>query len=255
MTTRTLALHGAVNIRDLGGLPAADGRQVQSRRLLRSDSLAGLNAMDVSTLLDELGLGLIIDLRAPGEVERDGRGPLAEEAVRFVNLPLQGAAQTRLDLSAQGSDGDLAVHYAGYLEHSAEAIVSAVRLLADEDTSAAVVHCAAGKDRTGVLVAVVLDAIGVAHEEIVADYAATAANMELVAQRLQSSPSFQLRTGPPVPAWVFAAEPQTMRSFLGHLAENGGAATWLLENGLSAAELDALVFNLLGPDLLDPNAA
>lgn len=244
MTDRSLVLQGAVNVRDLGGLPLADGGVVRPGRLLRSDSLSSLSTTDVASLLGERRLGLIIDLRAPGEVEVDGRGLLAEEDVRFANLPLRGAAETRLDLAAQGEDGDLALHYVGYLEHSAEAVVAAVRLLADHEAPTAVVHCAAGKDRTGVLVAIVLDAVGVPHEEIVADYTATAANMHLVAERLASSPSFQRRTGPPVPAWVFAADADTMHRFLSHLTEQGGAAAWLLAHGLTPAELAALRTNL-----------
>lgn len=240
-----LALHGAVNIRDLGGLRTIDGRQVRPGRLLRSDSLAELSGTDVVTLRDEVGLGRIIDLRGAEEVQRDGRGPLAQEAVEFVNLPLRGVGLVRLDVTARGSDGDLAAHYVGYLEHGAEAIVAAVRLLAGEQTGATVVHCAAGKDRTGVLVALVLGALGVPDAEIVADYAATAANMAKVVQRLQRSPTMQLRGDFDVPEWVLGAEPDTMHRLLDYLEEHGGATRWLTEHGLSGAELAQLRANLL----------
>ncbi|WP_127782051.1 tyrosine-protein phosphatase [Rhodococcus sp. X156] len=245
MSPRELDLQGAVNVRDLGGLPTADGRTVRSGRLLRSDSLSELTESDVRTLVDELQLELIIDLRAAAEVERDGRGPLAQRPVRFANLPLQGQHQVRLDLAADaGQDGDLAAHYASYLEHSGPNLVAAARLLGQTRT-ASVVHCAAGKDRTGILVALVLQALGVAAEEVVADYAATAANMPRVRERLFRSPSAQLRETFTVPDWILAAEPDTMRRFLTHLDGWGGAAAYLADQGFSHAELVALRDNLL----------
>lgn len=245
MSARELNLQGAVNVRDLGGLPTDDGREVRAGRLLRSDSLSELTAADVRTLVDELRLELVIDLRAEAEVERDGRGPLGELPVRFANLPLHGQHQVRLDLAADaGADGDLAAHYASYLEHSGPNLVATARLLS-QTRAASVLHCAAGKDRTGIAVALVLQALGVAEEQVVADYAATAPNMPRVRERLFRSPSAQLREGFTVPDWILAAEPDTMRRFLTHLNGLGGAAAYLADQGLSPAELVALRDNLL----------
>ena len=243
------ALHGTANTRDLGGVCTADGRQVKPRQVLRSDSLTELDADDLTALVDGLGLAQIIDLRAEGEATRDGRGPLAGGTVRYVNLPLGGISEARLKATAELGEGDLALHYVGYLENGAANIVAAVRLLA-EGALPVVVHCSAGKDRTGIVVAMVLDALGVPHEAIIADYAATAQNMPRVVERLRRSPSVQGRVGPNqeatmIPAWVLGAEPQTMRRFLRYLGENGGAAQWMLQHGLSTADLDHLRSNLL----------
>ncbi len=243
------ALHGTANTRDLGGLRTADGRQVKPRQVLRSDSLTELDADDLTALVDGLGLAQIIDLRAEREAARDGRGPLAERSVPYINLPLGGISEARLKATVELGEGDLALHYVGYLENGAANIVAAVRLLA-EGALPVVVHCSAGKDRTGIVVAMVLDALGVSHETIIADYAATAQNMPGVIERLRRSPSVQGRVGPDraatmIPAWVLGAEPQTMRRFLRYLGENGGAAQWMLQHGLSTADLDRLRSNLL----------
>src|SRR5580692_11511369 len=71
-----LELDGAVNVRDLGGLPAGDGRQVVPGRLLRGDDLNDLSPADVTLLVGQLGLTTVIDLRSPGEVRARGPGPL-----------------------------------------------------------------------------------------------------------------------------------------------------------------------------------
>lgn len=244
-----ICLHGTANTRDLGGLRTADGQQLKPGRLLRSDSLTELDADDVAALVDELGLVQIIDLRAEREAARDGRGPLAQQPVGYVNLPLGGIGEARVEVAEQLGDGDLALHYVGYLENGAESIVAAVRLLADGAVPA-VVHCSAGKDRTGIVTALVLDALGVPRETIVADYAATAANMPGVLARLRRSATAQRHFDSTdveitVPAWLLGAEPATMRRFLRYLDENGGAARWLLRHGLREEELDALRVNLL----------
>ena len=239
----TVNVRGAANLRDVGGLPTADGQHVRPGRLLRSDSLTDLDGPDVSALVDDIGVRLVIDLRAEREAERDGRGPVAEAPVRYVNLPLGGIGEARVDVSAPVTEGDLALHYVGYQENGADSIVAAVRLLSGTET--AVVHCSAGKDRTGIVVALVLDALGVPHEEIVTDYAATAANMPSVLERLRRSPTGQRHVDTTGPASVLGAEPETMRRFLRYLDENGGAAVWLVKHGLSDAELDALRRNLL----------
>ncbi len=68
-------LDGAVNVRDLGGLPAGDGRQVAAGRLLRGDDMNDLSAADVDLLVIQIGLTTVIDLRSPAEVQDRGPGP------------------------------------------------------------------------------------------------------------------------------------------------------------------------------------
>ena len=121
-----------------------------------------------------------------------------------------------------------------------------VELLADGDNLPALVHCTAGKDRTGILVALVLDVLGVPAEDIVADYAETGPAMDRILRRTRASSYFQDIGLGAAPPWVFAAEPVTMRSFLQVLQDDsGGATSWLLARGTSQATIQAVRANLL----------
>lgn len=242
--SRDVPLAGAHNVRDLGGLRTADGRSVLPGRVLRAASLSELTDDDV-TALRARGLRTVIDLRGEAEVERDGRGRLSGTDVGYRNQPIVGARSVRLDqdekLLEDPGDG-LLRHYVTYLENSAAVIVDIVRGMAD--AAPAVVHCAAGKDRTGVVIAVLLDALGVDRAEIVADYTATAANMPQVRAQLAASAS--TRELGAVPDWVLTARPETMAGLLAHLDTQGGTPAWLRAHGLSDAELARLRGALLG---------
>ena len=128
------------------------------------------------------GLRLVIDLRTAREIDRDGPTAVADAGVETVALsfiPEDGTA-----LPETGDDSDpLLRSYLGYLVDRTENVVQAVRLLAAADAGPALVHCAAGKDRTGVLVALVLDAIGVEREAVIADYALSAEHVEAMFRR------------------------------------------------------------------------
>lgn len=242
MTARDVRLDGAVNVRELGGLSTVGGRRVRAGMVLRSASLADLTGGDVTTLRGA-GLRTVVDLRGGAEVERDGRGPLAGTTVGYRNLPVVGARSVRLDQAEDIETGSLLAHYVTYLETSADVVVEVVRLLARPEAVPAVVHCAAGKDRTGVVVAVLLDALGVDRAQIVADYAATEANMPLV--RAQLSASATTRELGTVPDWVLTALPETMEGLLAHLDTQGGTVAWLRSHGLTDDELAQLRATLL----------
>jgi protein-tyrosine phosphatase len=242
VTARDVRLDGAVNVRELGGLSTVGGRRVRAGMVLRSASLADLTDDDVTTLRGA-GLRTVVDLRGGAEVERDGRGPLAGTTVGYRNLPVVGARSVRLDQAEDIETGSLLAHYVTYLETSADVVVEVVRLLARPEAVPAVVHCAAGKDRTGVVVAVLLDALGVDRAQIVADYAATEANMPLV--RAQLSASATTRELGTVPDWVLTALPETMEGLLAHLDTQGGTVAWLLSHGLTDDELAQLRATLL----------
>jgi protein-tyrosine phosphatase len=242
VTARDVRLDGAVNVRELGGLSTVGGRRVRAGIVLRSASLADLTDDDVTTLRGA-GLRTVVDLRGGAEVERDGRGPLAGTTVGYRNLPVVGARSVRLDQAEDIETGSLLAHYVTYLETSADVVVEVVRLLARPEAVPAVVHCAAGKDRTGVVVAVLLDALGVDRAQIVADYAATEANMPLV--RAQLSASATTRELGTVPDWVLTALPETMEGLLAHLDTQGGTVAWLRSHGLTDDELAQLRATLL----------
>jgi protein-tyrosine phosphatase len=124
----------------------------------------------------------------------------------------------------------VAAHYARYLEHSGDSLASIARLVADPQRSALLVHCSAGKDRTGVAIAVILSAAGVAHEEIVHDYARTREDLDAMFLQLRLLPAYEERLNA-LPEESLTAEPRSMELCLVRLEETyGGAQRYLAQH-------------------------
>jgi protein-tyrosine phosphatase len=238
---RIIPLEGASNVRDLGGLTTEDGRKTRFGLIYRSDAPGELTPADVANLVDERGLRTIVDLRSELEISHDGAGPLQRAGVDYSNLPL--SSDPNIDtLVPEITRGNLSGHYLGYLGSGAERVVAAARLLADPAHQPALVHCAAGKDRTGTMVAILLDAAGVRHDDIVADYALTDANMdaviERVSRRIDAGGGLSARAPRNLPAASLRAVPETMTAFLDQLTTVfWGGAAWLRTHGLTEDEL------------------
>ena len=242
---RWLELDGAVNVRDVGGLPTTDGRTTAAHVLLRSDNLQGLTDKDVRRLVDDWGLRTVLDLRTPAEVAGEGPGPLVREGLRHVHLDLIPGWDPTADNSGrivpheQREKYDLSHFYLGYLDEASDAAIQALRVLADDESGPVVVHCAAGKDRTGVVVAMALTVAGVPREEVVADYALTAERIEAIRDRLAASPTYaeDMKRRPLDDMRPHAL---SMRHFLDRMDERGGLLQWLTDNGFGPAEQAAL---------------
>ena len=246
---RALVVDGLLNVRDLGGLTTPDGRRVRPGRMVRSDNLRGLTDEGAVTLVRDLAPRLVVDLRTEAECAREGRGLAEVDHVRYVNLPLQPKAALNPEQVAAGLATNLFDDYVLQIRDNGGPLLAALELLSDTDALPAVIHCTAGKDRTGVLVALVLDLLGVAREQIVADYAATTENMPGILARIRSSTFFQGNGLAAAPAWIFESTPGTMRAFLSWLdEEHGGTERWATGNGLSPSAVQRLRANLLEPD-------
>jgi hypothetical protein len=248
---RLVPLTGAFNFRDLGGYPTTGGRRTRWGRLFRSDTLHELTQADVE-FLRSMGLNTVIDLRTARELERTGRGPLAPEPVAFHHLSLitDGGGEAMAAPAEEGDD--LAERYLWYLEVGRASLVDALSLISEPANLPLVFHCAAGKDRTGVLAALVLDILGVDAEVIVADYLITAGRMELILGRYRNDPILRERMEK-VPASRFSVTQVTMVCFLEELhARFGGAKEWALASGVSPASLDRIEELLLEADPTSP---
>jgi protein-tyrosine phosphatase len=243
---RLIDLAGAFNFRDLGGYPTAGGRVTRWGRLFRSDTLHELTAADVG-VLRSLGLATIVDLRTPRELDRTGRGPMASEPVAYRHLSVIREGEGEAMAAPAQPGEELSARYLWYLESGREPLVGALSLVADPDHLPLVFHCAAGKDRTGVLAALVLDILGVDPEIIVADYVVTAGRMELILARYRADPGLAAAISK-APAYRFGVEADTMERFLAALHERyGGARAWAAASGVDIAALDRLADLLLEP--------
>ena len=247
-----IELENAVNVRDLGGLPAGDGNRIRAGQLVRSDNLQDLSPADVTRLVDEIGVTTVVDLRSTGEVRSEGPGPLqALSSVEHLHLSLlpEFGEMTDVAKDALALNRERALKrdpknvadafYFGYLEDRPESVVGALRAIATAP-GAALVHCAAGKDRTGVVVAMTLAVVGVPRDEIVADYEATGERIELILDRLRSSPTYA-RDIDNVPAHEHDPRPDIMRRFLDRLdSDYGGPLGWLGEHGFDRVDAERL---------------
>ena len=256
-----IELDGAVNVRDLGALATDDGRATVPCRLLRGDNLQDLSPSDVKKLVTGLGVTTVVDLRSPFEVRSEGPGPLTRvDSVRHVYLSVlpelgeatDATADTAADIAADAlatrrRDGALSRYpddlrcgyYLGYLEDRPERVVAALRSISGAP-GAALVNCAAGKDRTGVVIAMALTAAGVTRDAVVADYAATGERMDAILDRLRSSQTYATDIDS-TPAAEHLPRPQTMTAFLDQVeARHGGVAAWLAGHGFGPDEVGKL---------------
>lgn len=255
-----IELDGAVNVRDVGGLPTQDGGRVAPGRLLRADNLQGLTAPDVRRLVDDLGVRTVVDLRTAAEVELEGPGPMTREPAvthRHCSLHPESGGMTDVDadaappappsagidedaLASPGLGNDMLLgYYLGYLRDRPDSIVTALRAVAEDSGGAAILHCAAGKDRTGTVVALALAVAGVTREAIVEDYVATGEVLEAILDRLRSSSTYAADLDG-LPADVHRPRRATMEGLLDAVERQGGAAAWLERAGLEPDALAAL---------------
>ncbi|PZC43282.1 MAG: Protein tyrosine/serine phosphatase/Protein tyrosine/serine phosphatase [Chloroflexi bacterium] len=255
MTTtndRHLPYDSVFNFRDIGGYATGDGRTIRWRRLFRAGALHTMSASEARHAHEQLGVRGILDLRRPDEIASEGEdlGPLVARVdwrQNFSVIPMPDdpgpglpgpVSQTLDEAYGRGPSGP---RYAAYLERGASQLTSALRLLSQAETYPAVVHCTAGKDRTGVVCALVMNLLGVDDATIVEDYALS----NLSTQRLLAMRDVRPEKGEDVQG-IYGAPPEAMRVFLVRLRESyGGARGYLRAQGLSEAELDRFAEVLL----------
>jgi protein-tyrosine phosphatase len=239
-------LEGLANLRDVGGIQTTDGGKVVPGRLLRSDNLQTLTPSDVDQLLG-LGLTDVVDLRSDYERKLEGPGPLARAAVRVHEFSLfrewrAGVGQEKpdvrpevlpeqalpwVDLEPQVNlDNPVASVYFSYLVDRPDSVVNALRTIAYAP-GAALVHCAAGKDRTGTVVALALTLVGAERDAVVADYVASSERVEQVVARLMASDTYaENLLGRHISSHL--SRPEAMITFLDHIDRQYGGVTELL---------------------------
>ena len=216
MPSRNLEFEGCVNFRDLGGYATADGREVAWRTLFRADGLNRLTDPDLAQLAD-LGLATVIDLRTPDEAAQRGSFPVERVPVAYVGLPLTDVLPATEDLPEWKEASYVATRYGAMVSEGGPVLTSAIDTLATGDALPAVMHCSAGKDRTGVLSALVLAFLGVPDETIVEDYALSAPAMGSLLERLKAEyPGAEDAVEQFAPA-ILHVVPETMEQFLAGL--------------------------------------
>ena len=233
---RHFALENVLNFRDVGGYETADGHRVRWRHLFRAGGLSDLSPADL-VVLRELGIATVLDLRSTAEWE-SGRFPVHEIPVAFHHLPL---VEEILDPTRyQIPKGMLAARYQEIAQTGASNIAQAISIVADPETHPIVVHCLAGKDRTGIVVAVVLALLGVDDETVAQDYALSNLAMAALRERAEAAGIPRLRSAD-ISDEVFSANPSNIASLFAALrAAHGSIEDYVISAGVKPAAIESL---------------
>jgi protein-tyrosine phosphatase len=237
------ALSGYVNFRDLGGHATPDG-PVRHGRVYRSDSLAHVNPSDVEHLIDERGVRTVVDLRGASEVDAYPNHPMREAGAAIHHVPLIDPAK-REQSGFEWETMSLFDLYRFILTSAGPQFVEVLQVIAEPANHPLVFHCAAGKDRAGLIAATTLGLLRVDDEEIVDDYARTSAALDELRARAQRRAE---GTGRAPADRFMTADAETMREVLAWLrAEHGGFENYMLSHGFTAGEIALLRASLIEP--------
>ena len=256
-----ITLEGANNCRDIGGYPAEGGRHVRMGALFRSDRLSALSLDDLEEL-GSRGIRTVVDFRAGPEIERD-RSRLWPGVTSHISLPVGDTVDGDISMVDQIFEGrlrsvsedDMAGLYLQMIGSYGERFAQLVAIAADVDHLPMLFHCTAGKDRSGIASALLLEALGVDRETVLDDYCLS--NELRSHQRIKElAPEFakinididDVRAILSAPRGVMSAVLAEIDDRFGRLS-NCSAATgvegYLLAHGLDPASLEMLRANLL----------
>ena len=246
--SRVIPLDAVHNFRDLGGYPTTDGRVTRWRRLFRADGLYRLTADDLE-VVRELGIHTVLDLRTPNELVERGRFPVEDHPVDFHHLPMIDVTWNPADFDATQPPAEFLLDMYRFMLESAEVrVAKAFKVLALPGALPAVFHCAAGKDRTGIMAGLVLSSLGVSDADVVADYALTIEAMgRFMVWLEQANPAWydQLANQP---AAFMAADPAAMAGLLAIIRrEHGSVREYVRSLGVPSVVLATLEDELLEP--------
>jgi len=250
---RWIELEGAVNVRDLGGLPVRGGGVTRSQRLVRADNLQDLTEADLRVLRDVVGVRDVVDLRTTSERQVEGPAPLDDlpdiAVLHCSLLPEEGDRAREIDgdvlMPWQAGPDEVPAPraatrgvYVSYLRDRPGSVVAALRTVARSE-GAVIVHCAAGKDRTGVVVALALDLVGVDRDAIMADYLLTSERLDAIIGRLTNTRAYSsnLRDRP---RDSHLPKAEGMEDVFRYVDDHGGTERWLGAHGWGARDSEAL---------------
>ncbi len=250
---RELPLSGGVNFRDVGGYRTVDDCVVRWGRVFRAGSLAGLTDEDVACLA-RLGLRLSCDLRSEEEViARPDRLPpgtvarhtaIAAKVGRVRRVVALFRKRHRIQELLQDA-------YTVMLDQNGPIFAGIIRAAADPANLPLVIHCTAGKDRTGLAVALLLLALGVPEETVIADYTLSNRAFDVLAGRMrpEMEPLYRLGFSEAQLRPFLLAEARTLTGALAHLRRRYGAVEpYLLQAGLDVTTLERVRATLLMDD-------
>ncbi len=241
---RHIECDGAFNIRDVGGYTTLSSHTVRSGMVYRADGLHRIPAGGASTLA-RLGWRTVIDLRTTGEV---AQGVFQLGGVPVINLPILRTTWGIPENREIEPVSFLSDHYLQMLDEGAAAIAAAFTILGSPVRLPVVFHCSAGKDRTGVLAALVLSVLGVPDEVVATDYHLSAPAVERLVTWLRATRPDLSEEMSRQPKALLSCPPEAMHTFLDAVRRRFGSVEgYLIGIGVQPAELRQLREVLLDP--------
>jgi protein-tyrosine phosphatase len=241
--SRHLRFKSVINFRDLGGYQTRSGRTVAWRRVFRSGEFSRITREDYQRLKEEIKLATIIDLRSDFEVKRQGPGLLAEAGVKYHNVPfIPDGSSLEADVRRFRTFNNMGQFYLDIIRDKGygKRINEAMEIIAGAENHPLVFHCAIGKDRTGILAAMLLSLVGVPDEDIIEDYTLSGPYMEELLKQINSDPKTAANV-PQVPDYFWTATPESMELLLTTLRKEYGSIPDYLE---SMGSTDSLIERL-----------
>jgi len=232
---RHIPLDGAYNVRDIGGYATEDGGETPWKTFLRADSLNALTPQAQQQLL-AYGVRTIIDLRSAYELENEPNVFADSHDVNYVNIPLY-AGNSQMPADPEQMPRDLVTIYKYLLDGAQQQFLKVMITMLEGDAFPVLVHCTAGKDRTGMVTALMLDLAGVDDKIIAEDYALTG---NYLGPKLDMIRKGAAAAGRDMTAFepLLLSEPQAMIETLMYLDEKyGGAEQYLREIGLDDGQI------------------
>lgn len=239
---RHIPLDGTHNVRDLGGYALPSGGITTWRAVLRGDGLSRMTADSMRQLVD-LGVRTIVDLRGDHELLPEPNPFAGHGVVAYRNIPLFDQLGP---IAAFDVPFDMAERYRNALDHCGPRIAEVIRAIAEAPAGAVLFHCTAGKDRTGIIAAMLLTIAGVPEQTVIEDYALTATLALPLLDRLRAA-AIERGADPAHMARILASEARTIQSMLDHLdGQHGGIDSYLGRIGIEEQTLGLLARRLVG---------
>lgn len=236
INARHIPLENACNFRDLGGLPIGEDRMTRFGKLFRSDSMHQLSQEDINRLT-ELGIRKVIDLRNLNELSAQPSVLKQHDGIHYEHIQLHSEIVSGGEVTVVEDLGDL---YLYFIEACQPAIQKVIASLADEAEGAVAFHCTAGKDRTGIIAALLLDTAGVNHNEIVSDYVLSGTLTQELLDDLRRNHRPDKISSERYEAFL-ACEAEFLERMLNHIEQKyGGSEAYLRHIGLGSEKIDAV---------------
>jgi len=235
-----IKLEKALNFRDLGGYKSSLGGAVKRGKLYRSDSLANLSQADIDTLLD-MNIKTVIDLRTDFEIAQGECRLRNLGGVEYYKISLMDNVHSAdFESFRKAMPKSMKELYISLLDNNADKIARVFDTILERSENAVVFNCTAGKDRTGVIAALILDLLGVNRGDIYESYTITETLMETLSQKVRER--YEDKTGLVMPRYLFEARRESIEAFTHHLySKYGGAREYLRTHGFGEKKIDDFV--------------